>query len=105
MSYQESDWERREQDLDIDQPAPPPGLLGRGRYQESDWERREERREKERGEGLSEWELSENSAVSEQELSRLKNTTPLRVFYIVVGIALLLLLIVGILGANVFHFW
>jgi hypothetical protein len=79
--------------------------LGRGRYQESDWERREERREQERGEGLSEWELSENSGVSEQELSRLKTTTPQRVFYLVVGIALLVLLIVGILGANVFHFW
>ena len=101
MSYQESDWERREQDLDIDQPAPPPGLLGRGRYQESGFERREQ----ELGEGLSEWELSENSGVSEQELSRLKTTTPQRVLYIVVGIALLVLLIVGILGANVFHFW
>ena len=99
MPYQESDWERREQDLDIDQPAPPPGLLGRGRYQESGFERREQ----ELGEGLSEWELSENSGVSEQELSRLKNTTPQRVFYIVVGMALLLFIIVLILGANVFH--
>ena len=68
-------------------------------YQESDWERREQ----ERGEGLSEWELSENSGVSEQELSRLKNTTAQRVFWIVVGIALLLVLIVVIVGANVFH--
>lgn len=64
-----------------------------------------ERRERELGEGLSEWELSEHSGLGEQELSRLKNTTPLRVFYIVVGMALLLLLIVGILGATVFHFW
>lgn len=43
---------------------------------------------------------------SEQELSRLKNTTPLRMFrvlFIVVGIVLLLLLlllIIGILPAN-----
>jgi hypothetical protein len=54
-----------------------------------------ERRERERME----------SGPQEQEISRLKNTTPQRVFYIVVGMALLLLLIVGILGANVFHFW
>ncbi len=101
MSYQESDWERREQYLDIDQPAPPPELLERERYQESGFERREQ----ELGERLSEWELSENSGVSEQELSRLKTTTPQRVLYIVVGIALLVLLIVGILRANVFHFW
>ena len=90
MSYQESEWERREQDLDIDQPAPPPGLLGRGGYQE-------------RGEGFSEWELSENSEVSDQEINRLKTTTFQRVFWIVVGIALLLFLIVMIVGANVFH--
>jgi CHASE3 domain sensor protein len=44
------------------------------------------------------------SGIEEQEISRLKNTTSQRVFYIVVGIVLLLLLIVGILGANVFHF-
>ena len=37
-----------------------------------------EKREDELGEGLSEWELSENSGVSEQELSRLKNTTAQR---------------------------
>ncbi len=55
-----------------------------------------ERRERERMEQLG---------PQEQEISRLKNTTPQRVFYIAVGIALLLLLIVGILGANVFHFW
>jgi hypothetical protein len=48
---------------------------------------------------------SERLGISEQELSRLKNTTPLRVFYMVVGIVLLLLLIVNLLGANVFHFW
>ena len=57
-----------------------------------------ERRERERME----------SGSQEQEISRLKNTTPLRVFrvlYTVVGIALLLLIIVAILGANVFHFW
>jgi len=52
-----------------------------------------------------EQELEEQSGLQEQEISRLKNTTPQRVFYIVVGMALLLLLIVGILGANVFHFW
>lgn len=48
------------------------------------------------------------SGPQEQEISQLKNTTPLRVFrvfYIVIGIALLLFLIVGLLGANVFHFW
>jgi hypothetical protein len=72
---------------------------GGGGYHESE----QEKRERELGEGLSEWELSEHSGLSEQELSRLKNTTAQRVFYIVVGIALLLLLIVGIVGANVFH--
>jgi hypothetical protein len=57
-----------------------------------------ERRERERME----------SGPQAQEISRLKKTTPLRVFrvvYTVVGIALLLFLIVLILGANVFHFW
>ena len=53
-----------------------------------------EKRARELGEGLG-----------EQELSRLKNPTPRRVFSIVVASALLLLLIVGILGANAFHFW
>jgi hypothetical protein len=39
-----------------------------------------------------------------EELSRQKkNTTAQRVFWIVVGIALLLFLIVMIVGANVFH--
>jgi hypothetical protein len=50
-------------------------------------------------------ERREQSGPQEQEIDRLKNTTAQRVFYIVVGIALLLFLIVGILGANVFHFW
>lgn len=44
------------------------------------------------------------SGIEEQEISRLKNTTAQRVFYLVIGFVLLLLLIVGILGANVFHF-
>lgn len=63
------------------------------------------KREDELGEGLSEWELSEHSELSEQELSRSKSTTPQRVFYRVIASALLLLLIVGILGANVFHWF
>ena len=70
-----------------------------GSYQEPE----EEKRVDELGEGLSEWELSEHSGVSDQEISRLKNTTAQRVLYIVVGIALLLFLIVMIVGANVFH--
>jgi len=32
-------------------------------------------------------------------------TTPLPVLYIAGSIAIVLILIVGILGANVFHFW
>jgi hypothetical protein len=48
-------------------------------------------------------ELSEHSGLSEKELIRLKTTTPQRVLYIVVGIALLLFLIVVIVGTNVFH--
>ena len=72
--------------------------LGGGSY-ESEGQKREE----ELGEGPSEWELSEHSGVSDQEISRLKNTTALRVFWIVVGIALLLFLIVMIVGANMFH--
>ena len=78
-------------------------MIGRsgGGYHESE----EEKRERERGEGLSEWEISEHSEISEQEISRLKNTTAQRVLYIVVGIALLLLLIVYNLGAHIFHFW
>jgi CHASE3 domain sensor protein len=50
-------------------------------------------------------ERMEQSGPQEQEINRLKNTTAQSVLYIVVGIALLLFLIVGILGANVFHFW
>ncbi len=44
------------------------------------------------------------STTTDQEISQLKITTAQRVFYVVVGIVLLLVLIVGILGANVFHF-
>jgi hypothetical protein len=44
------------------------------------------------------------SGIEEQEIRGLKNTTAQRAFYIVVGVVLLLLLIVGILGANMFHF-
>jgi hypothetical protein len=47
----------------------------------------------------------EHSGPQEDEINRLKSTTPQRVLYIVIGSVLLLLLIVGILGANVFHFW
>ena len=64
-------------------------------YQESDWYIKEQE--------LSE--LSERTGVSEQELSRLNNTTAQRVFWIVVGSAILLSLIVYNLGAYVFHFW
>jgi hypothetical protein len=65
-----------------------------------------------RGSGEPEWyikeqekeqELSEQTGVNEQELSRLKTTTAQRVFWTVVGVALLLLLIVFIVGVNVFH--
>jgi hypothetical protein len=77
---------------------PPPPEQGLG-----DWEQERVRREQKLGEGLSEWELSENSALSEQEISRLKNTIP--VFYIVASIAVVVFLIVVILGYNVFHFW
>ena len=84
--------------------------LGGGDYHEPEKEKRED----ELGEGLSEWEhseypglseqeLSENPGLNEQELSRLRTTTAQRVFWIVVGIALLLFLIVMIVGANVFH--
>ncbi len=47
---------------------------------------------------------TKQSGPQEQEINNLKNTTAQRMFYLVVGIILLLLLIVGILGANVFHF-
>lgn len=43
---------------------------------------------------------------AQQEIRRDANAPiAVRVFYIVVASVLLLLLIVGILGANVFHFW
>jgi hypothetical protein len=51
------------------------------------------------------WERMEHLRPQEDEISQLKSTTPQRVFYIIIGSVLLLLLIVGILGANVFHFW
>jgi hypothetical protein len=54
--------------------------------------------------GLSEWEHIEGVTSEEQELSPLQNTSPLRVFYIIiVGIALLLLLTVGMMLLSVFH--
>jgi hypothetical protein len=52
-----------------------------------------------------ELERMEHSGPQEDEISRLKSTTPQRMLYIIIGSVLLLLLIVGILGANVFHFW
>jgi hypothetical protein len=67
-------------------------MMGHGRdYFEDFLEPEKEKREQER---------------REQELIRDTNAPlALRVFYIVVASVLLLLLIVGILGANVFHFW
>ena len=79
------------------------GFRGGG-YHESEQEKRERKIREE----LSEWEGDEHLTLSEQdeqEISRLMSTTPQRVFYIIVGSVFLLLLIVGILGANVFHFW
>ena len=70
------------------------GFQGGRSYHEPEWYIKEQGKEQE---------LSERAGVSEQELSRLKNTTAQRVFWIVVGIALLLFLIVMIVGANVFH--
>ena len=58
----------------------------------------------ERDLGRMEYEDSEHSTLNNQEVRRLKSTTAQNVFYLVVGSVLLLLLIVGILGANVFHF-
>jgi len=52
-----------------------------------------------------EQERMEQSGPQEQEITQLKNSASQREFYIILAIALLLLLIVGILGANVFHFW
>ena len=66
-------------------------------YHEPEWYIKEQEKEQE----LSK--LSEQTELSEQELSRLKTTTAQRVFWIVVEIALLLFLIVMIVGANVFH--
>jgi hypothetical protein len=63
------------------------------------------RREQKLGEGLSEWERDEHATLSDQELSQLKTTTPLRVFSLVVSIIFILFLFVLILGANVFHHW
>jgi hypothetical protein len=63
---------------------------GDGGYREADWYRKEQ----------------ELSKLSAQELFRLKTTTAQRVFrvlYTAFGVALLLLLIVAIVGANVFH--
>jgi cytoskeletal protein RodZ len=65
-----------------------------GRSYESEVNKREEELSEKR---------NEHSGVSDQEISRLKNTTAQRVFWIVVGIVLLLLLIVMIVGTNVFH--
>ena len=59
-------------------------------------------KEQEKEQELSQ--LSEQTKLSEQELSRLKNTTAQRVLLDRCnGIALLLFLIVMIVGANVFH--
>lgn len=60
--------------------------------EKNDWERQEQERNKQSG-------------LQEQEIKQLKNTSAQKVFYSVVGIVLLLLLIVGILGATIFHFW
>ena len=61
----------------------------------------EEQREQEKVQ-----ELSEQTGLSEQELIRLKTTPAQRVFRVLFtafGMALLLLLIVFIVGVNVFH--
>jgi hypothetical protein len=71
-----------------------------GSYHEPEWYTKEQEKEQE----LSK--LSEQTGLSEQELSRLKTTTAqrvLRVLYTAFGVALLLLLIVFIVGVNVFH--
>lgn len=78
------------------------GFQRGGSYHEPEWYIKEKEKEQE----LSE--LSERTGLSEQELRRLKTTTAQRVFrvlYTAFGVALLLLLILGILGANVFHWW
>jgi hypothetical protein len=77
------------------------GFIGGGRsYHEPERYTKEQEKEQE----LSK--LSEQTGLSEQELSRLKTTTAQRVFrvlYTAFGVALLLLLIVFIVGVNVFH--
>jgi hypothetical protein len=78
------------------------GFQRGGSYHEPEWYIKEKEKEQE----LSK--LSEQTGLSEQELIRLKTTTAQRVFrvlYTAFGVALLLLLILGILGANVFHWW
>jgi hypothetical protein len=109
-SEEEREEERKEQDpSEVDQ-----GLLARG-LQPADWETGDQ--------DLVEWKRSEQSGLSseeqeeerlknttpdlrglsEQEISRLKKPAPQSVFYIVVGMALLLLLIVGIVLLGVFR--
>jgi hypothetical protein len=51
-------------------------------------------------------EMGEHYQQVQQEMRDDANApTAVRVFYIVVASVILLLIIVGILGANVFHFW
>jgi len=66
---------------------------------------KEDLREHVLGEGLNEWELSEDSGLTseEQELSRLNKSTPQSVFYIVAWIIVILLAIVGMVLLSVFH--
>jgi len=86
---------------------------------------KEDLREHVLGEGLNEWELSEDSGLaseeqelsrlkktsehsglSEQELSRLNKPTPQSVFYLVAWIIVILLAIVGMVLLSVFRvFW
>ena len=75
------------------------GFYGGRSYHEPD-------RRKELEKELELSKLSEQTGLSEQELKRLKTTTAQRVFrvlYTAFGVALLLLLIVFIVGVNVFH--
>jgi hypothetical protein len=79
-------------------------------------------REQVLGEGLNEWELSEDSGLtseeqelsrlqntskdsglSEQELSRLNHIAPQSVYYIVAWIIVFVLVIVGLVLFSVFH--
>jgi hypothetical protein len=83
---------------------------------------KEDLREQVLGEGLNKWELSEDSGLTseEQELSRLKNTSddsglsqqelsrlnhiaPQSVFYIVALIIVFVLVIVGLVLFSIFH--